>query len=100
MIERSCLMKLAGLTLGVCAISSELVARQQKMTVVLLGSKMIDKTIHELMADDDATMLERERGSDLFWGMSHRKAIAHDVKQVRLARELEEAILQRQALSE
>src|SRR5260370_9954550 len=44
------------------------------------------------MADDDTTMLARQSASDLLWGMSHRKAIAHAVPQVRLARQLEAAI--------
>src|SRR5215218_3451744 len=44
------------------------------------------------MADDDATMFERQSASDLLWGMSHRKAIAHVVSQVRLACQLEAAI--------
>src|SRR6267142_1590171 len=44
------------------------------------------------MADDDATMLQRQSASDLLWGMSHRKAFAHTVPQVRLARQLEAAI--------
>src|SRR5260370_33233405 len=44
------------------------------------------------MAADDATMLERQSTSDLLWGMSHRKGIAHAVPQVRLARQLEAAI--------
>jgi len=45
-----------------------------------------------LMADDDATMLQRQSASDLLWGMSHRKAFAHAVPQGRLARQLEAAI--------
>src|SRR6266851_2376485 len=44
------------------------------------------------MADDDATMFQRQSASDLLWGMSHRKAFAHVVAQVRLARQLEAAI--------
>src|SRR4030088_462268 len=44
------------------------------------------------MADHGATMLQRQSASDLLWGMSHRKAIAHAVPQVRLARQLEAAI--------
>src|SRR3982074_3653753 len=44
------------------------------------------------MADHDATMLQRQSASDLLWGMSHRKAFAHAVPQVRLARQLEAAI--------
>ncbi len=44
------------------------------------------------MANDDTTMFQRQSASDLFWGMSHRKAIAHAVPQVRLARQLEAAI--------
>ena len=44
------------------------------------------------MADDDATMFQRQSASDLLWGMSHRKAFAHVVPQVRLARKLEAAI--------
>ena len=45
------------------------------------------------MADDDATMFQRQSTGDLLWGMSHRKAFAHAVPQVRLARQLEAAIL-------
>src|SRR5579859_2409226 len=37
-------------------------------------------------------MLARQSAGDLFWGMSHRKAFAHAVSQVRLARQLEAAI--------
>jgi hypothetical protein len=44
------------------------------------------------MADDDATMFQRQSASDLLWGMSHRKAFAHVVPQVRLARQLEATI--------
>jgi len=44
------------------------------------------------VADDDATMLARQSASDLLRGMSHRKAFAHAVSQVRLARQLEAAI--------
>src|SRR6202166_3655984 len=44
------------------------------------------------MANDDATMFQRQSASDLLWGMSHRKAFAHAVAQVRLARQLETAI--------
>jgi hypothetical protein len=44
------------------------------------------------MADDDATMLQRQSACDLLWGMSHRKAFAHVVPQVRLACKLEAAI--------
>jgi len=44
------------------------------------------------MADDDATMFQRQSASDLLWGMSHRKAFAHAVPQVRLARQLEAAV--------
>src|SRR5258707_14892952 len=44
------------------------------------------------MADDDATMFQRQSASDLLWGMSHRKAFAHVGSQVRLARQLEAAI--------
>src|SRR3984893_19440049 len=43
------------------------------------------------MADDDATMFQRQPASDLLWGMSHREAFAHAVAQVRLARQLETA---------
>ena len=45
------------------------------------------------MADDDATMFQRQSTSDLLRRMSHRKAFAHAVPQVRLARQLEAAIL-------
>ena len=45
------------------------------------------------MADDDATMFQRQSTGDLLRGMSHRKAFAHAVPQVRLARQLEAAIL-------
>ena len=44
------------------------------------------------MADDDTTMFLRQSASDLLRGMSHRKAFAHAVPQVRLARQLEAAI--------
>src|ERR1700730_19380831 len=44
------------------------------------------------MADDDTTMLARQPASDLLWGMSHRKAFAHAVPQVRLACQLVAAI--------
>src|SRR5512140_2514470 len=44
------------------------------------------------MADDDATMFQRQSASDLLWGMSHRKAFAHAFPQVRLACQLEAAI--------
>ena len=44
------------------------------------------------MTDDDVTMLQRQSASDLFWGMSHRKAFPHTVSQVRLARQLKAAI--------
>jgi hypothetical protein len=44
------------------------------------------------MADDDATMLARQSASDLLGRMSHRKAFADAVSQVRLARQLEAAI--------
>src|SRR5215213_7785839 len=37
-------------------------------------------------------MFQRQAASDLLWGMSHRKAFAHVVPQVRLARQLEAAI--------
>src|SRR5258705_1338945 len=37
-------------------------------------------------------MFLRQSASDLLWGMSHRKAFAHAVPQVRLARQLEAAI--------
>src|SRR3954464_9374584 len=44
------------------------------------------------MADDDATMLQRQSASDLLRRMSHRKAFADAFAQVRLARQLEAAI--------
>jgi len=44
------------------------------------------------MADDDATMFQRQPAGDLLWGMSHRKAFAHVVLQARLARQFEAAI--------
>src|SRR5258705_11165502 len=44
------------------------------------------------MADDDTTMFQRQSAGDLLRGMSHRKAFAHAVSQVRLARQLEAAI--------
>src|SRR2546423_13216043 len=44
------------------------------------------------MADDDATLFQRQSASDLLWGMSHRKAFAHVVPQVRLACQFEAAI--------
>src|SRR5580698_10316108 len=52
------------------------------------------------MADDDATMFQRQPASDLLWGMSHRKAFAHALPQVRLARQLEAAILPAPPLSQ
>jgi hypothetical protein len=52
------------------------------------------------MADDDATMVQRQPASDLFWRMSHRKAFAHTVPQVRLARQLETAIPTASAVSQ
>src|ERR1017187_7916355 len=52
------------------------------------------------MADDDATMFQRQSASNLLWGMSHRKAFAHAVPQVRLARQLEAAILLAPALGQ
>src|SRR5512133_2899546 len=52
------------------------------------------------MADDDATMLQRQSACDLLWGMSHRKAFAHVVPQVRLACQLEAAIPPPPALSQ
>ena len=44
------------------------------------------------MADDDATMFQRQPASDLLWGMSHRKAFAHAFPQARLACQFEAAI--------
>src|ERR1700723_1792945 len=44
------------------------------------------------MADDDATLFQRQSASDLLWGMSHRKAFAHAVPQVRLACQFEATI--------
>src|SRR6267154_1030448 len=44
------------------------------------------------MADDDATMLQRQSASDLLRRMSHRKAFADAFAQVRLARQLEAAV--------
>src|SRR5882724_594679 len=44
------------------------------------------------MADDDATMFQRQAAGDLLGGMSHRKAFAHVVSQVRLACQLEAAV--------
>src|SRR3979490_2136356 len=44
------------------------------------------------MADDDATMLQRQPAGDLLRRMSHRKAFADAFAQVRLARQLEAAI--------
>src|ERR1700716_2844893 len=44
------------------------------------------------MADDDATMLQRQPAGDLLRRMSHRKAFADAFPQVRLARQLEAAI--------
>src|SRR5258705_5010543 len=52
------------------------------------------------MADDDTTMFQRQSASDLLWGMSHRKAIAHAVSQVRLACQFEAAIPSSPALSQ
>src|SRR5271155_4074916 len=44
------------------------------------------------MADDAATMLQRQSASDLLRRMSHRKAFAHAVSQVWLARQFEATI--------
>src|SRR4051794_19001480 len=44
------------------------------------------------MADDDATMLQRQPAGDLLRRMSHRKAFADAFTQARLARQLEAAI--------
>jgi hypothetical protein len=44
------------------------------------------------VADNDATMLQRQAAGDLLWRMSHRKAFPHAVSQVCLARQLEAAI--------
>src|SRR3979490_107616 len=44
------------------------------------------------MADDDATMLQRQPAGDLLRRMSHRKAFADAFAQARLARQLEAAI--------
>src|SRR5882757_8866662 len=44
------------------------------------------------MADDDATMLQRQPAGDLLRRMSHRKAFADAFPQARLARQLEAAI--------
>ena len=52
------------------------------------------------MTDHDVTMLQRQSASDLLWGMSHRKAVAHAFPQVRLARQLEAAILPPSALGQ
>ncbi|MDI4236486.1 hypothetical protein OZ411_27090 [Bradyrhizobium sp. Arg237L] len=52
------------------------------------------------MADDHATMLQRQSACDLLWGMSHRKAFAHAVPQVWLARQLEAAIPSSPALGQ
>jgi hypothetical protein len=52
------------------------------------------------MADDDATMFQRQAAGDLLWGMSHRKAFPHAVSQARLARQLETAIPSAAALSQ
>ncbi len=52
------------------------------------------------MADDHATMLQRQSASDLLWGMSHRKAFAHAVPQAWLARQLEAAIPSSSALGQ
>lgn len=45
-------------------------------------------------------MFQRQSASDLLWGVSHRKAFAHAVPQVRLARQLEAAILPAPALGQ
>jgi hypothetical protein len=44
------------------------------------------------MADDDATMLQRQPAGDLLRRMSHRKAFADAFAQVRLARQFEAAV--------
>ena len=45
-------------------------------------------------------MFLRQSASDLLWGMSYRKAFAHAVSQVRLARQLEAAIPSAPALGQ
>ena len=45
-------------------------------------------------------MFQRQPASDLIWGLSHRKAFAHAVPQVRLARQLEAVILLSTALGQ
>lgn len=72
------------------ASSHFLVTRQQTIPVILLGRTMIDEMIDWLMADDGATM--RQSASDLLRRTSHRKAFAHAVLQVWLARQLEATI--------
>ena len=52
------------------------------------------------MTDNDATMFQRQSARDLLWGMSHRKAFSNAVPQVRLARQLEAAILPPPALGQ
>jgi len=41
------------------------------------------------MADEGATVLKRQSAGDLLGRASHRKAVLHDLSQVRLARQLE-----------
>ena len=44
------------------------------------------------MADNGATVLKRQSAGDLLGRASHRKAVLHDLSQVRLARQLETTV--------
>ena len=52
------------------------------------------------MADDGVTVFERQPASDLLGRVSHRKAVSHQILQVRLARQLEATIPAPSALSQ
>ena len=52
------------------------------------------------MADDSVTVLERQPAGDLLGRVSHRKAIFHQILQVRLACQLEATIPASSALSQ
>ncbi len=63
-------------------------ARQQPVPVVLLRRAVIDEPVDGLVADERATLLERQPAGDLLRRSSHRKVIADIGPQVRLARQL------------
>src|SRR5690606_17194788 len=67
-------------------------AGKQAVPVIGLGRAMVDEAVDCFMADDDATMVERQPASDLFRRLSHRKALTDQFPQARLARQLEPAV--------